>query len=43
LAEAVWIESPLLASGMQKDELTMFQLSCYSSLVPRVNPGLVWL
>ena len=25
---------------MQKDGLTMFPLTCYSSLVPRVNPGL---
>ncbi len=29
-------------SGMQKDGLTMFLLSCYSCKVPRVNPGLVW-
>jgi hypothetical protein len=28
-------------SGMQKDGLTMFPLSCYSCLVPRVHPGLL--
>src|SRR5579863_4085315 len=27
-------------SGMQKHELTMFTATCYSSLVPRVHPGL---
>jgi hypothetical protein len=27
--------------GMQKDELTMFARTCYSSLVPRVHPGLL--
>ena len=26
---------------MQKDELTMFLRTCYSSLVPRVHPGLL--
>lgn len=31
----------ILVSGMQKDELTMFRTACYSSLVPRVYPGLV--
>ena len=30
------------ASGMQKHGLTMFRLSCYSSLVPRVNPSLLY-
>ena len=29
-------------SGMQNNELTMFRLSCYSSLVPRVHPGLLY-
>jgi len=28
-------------SGMQKDGLTMFRLSCYSYLVPRVHPSLL--
>jgi len=28
-------------SGMQKHELTMFARTCYSSLVPRVHPGLL--
>jgi len=28
-------------SGMQKDGLTMFRLSCYICKVPRVNPGLL--
>jgi len=27
--------------GMQKDGLTMFARTCYSSLVPRVHPGLL--
>ena len=27
--------------GMQKNELTMFRPTCYSSLVPRVHPGLL--
>src|SRR5208282_1931617 len=27
--------------GMQKHELTMFRGTCYSSLVPRVHPGLL--
>jgi len=29
-------------TGMQKDELTMFAAACYSSLVPRVYPGLLY-
>jgi hypothetical protein len=29
-------------SGMQKNGLTMFLASCYSSLVPRVHPGLLY-
>ena len=29
-------------SGMQKNELTMFRAACYSSLVPRVHPGLLY-
>src|SRR5258708_23674549 len=28
-------------SGMQKHGLTMFAATCYSSLVPRVHPGLL--
>jgi hypothetical protein len=28
--------------GMQKNELTMFRTTCYSSLVPRVHPGLLY-
>ena len=28
--------------GTQNNELTMFPLSCYSSLVPRVNPSLLY-
>jgi poly-beta-hydroxyalkanoate depolymerase len=31
-----------LVSGMQKNELTMFRPTCYSSLVPRVHPGLLY-
>ena len=31
----------IICSGMQKHELTMFRWSCYSSLVPRVNPSLL--
>jgi hypothetical protein len=31
-----------VGSGMQKHGLTMFRLSCYSSLVPRVNPSLLY-
>ncbi len=27
--------------GMQKNGLTMFQATCYSSLVPRVHPSLL--
>lgn len=27
---------------MQKNELTMFRVTCYSSLVPRVHPGLLY-
>jgi hypothetical protein len=30
-----------IESGMQKHELTMFVTTCYSSLVPRVHPGLL--
>lgn len=29
-------------TGMQKHKLTMFRKNCYSSLVPRVNPGLLY-
>jgi len=31
----------LSESGMQKHGLTMFAATCYSSLVPRVHPGLL--
>ena len=30
-----------VSSGMQKHRLTMFAHACYSSLVPRVHPGLL--
>ena len=29
------------SSGMQNHPLTMFERTCYSSLVPRVHPGLL--
>ena len=29
-------------TGMQKNELTMFWMACYISLVPRVHPGLLY-
>ena len=36
-----WRRKSVPVSGMQKDVLTMFHATCYSSLVPRVHPGLV--
>src|SRR5208282_5843873 len=41
LAEAAWPKRPSFESGMQKDGLTMFPMSCYICRVPRVNPGLL--
>ena len=38
-AELAVSKRPL--TGMQKHGLTMFATTCYSSLVPRVHPGLL--
>ena len=39
--ELLAMASSLFVNGMQKHGLTMFAATCYSSLVPRVHPGLL--